>query len=212
VAYQFSTSLSTLRLPVGRRVSIVGHEKKFVYIKADGLLIAKECVFVNWHRIFFVFLLGTCSAWLVPSMAADRQSCPVTRPPDPPFTPPAPYSPSAGSHEFLYGGPALWTIVYPSWHIHSGGKLPFFHQGFDWKKGGRPRLTVVARRLDGEGPLVWNELASSGFMEGQSLAGMFIVTGIDIPSSGCWEIGAQYVDTSGVHTVAHLDYTVWVEP
>ncbi len=149
---------------------------------------------MNLRPLLFAFVLANWSGWPIPSMAADRQSCPVTRPPDPPFTPPAPYSSNVGSDEFLYGGPSLWTVVYPDWHIHSGGKLPFFRQG--WKTGERPRLTVVARRLDGEGPLVWSGLAGSGFMEGKGLAGMFMTTGIDIPSSGCWEIGARYVDAS----------------
>jgi len=58
-------------------------------------------------------------------------------------------------------------------------------------------------------------LAGSGFDNGntQGLEGMFMVTGIDIPSSGCWEIGAQYVDDiREVHTLAYLAYTVWVKP
>jgi hypothetical protein len=119
----------------------------------------------------------------------------------------------AGNNKFLYGSAALWTVVYPGWHVHSGGKLPFFRQGFDWKKGGRPRLTVVARRLDGGGPLVWSDLAGSGYEEGKGLEGMFMVTGVDIPSAGCWEIGAQYLDDSrDVHTLSYLAYTVWVEP
>jgi hypothetical protein len=71
----------------------------------------------------------------------------------------------------------------------------------------------VARRLDGGGPLVWNGLAGSGFIEGKGLEGMFMVTGVDVPSSACWEIGAQYVDDGrDVPTLAYLAYTVWVEP
>lgn len=164
---------------------------------------------MNCHSILFAFLLGTSPAWLVPSMAADRQSCPVTRPSDPAFTPPAPY-PEAGSREFLYGAPALWTIVYPDWHIHRGGKLPFFRQGYDWMKGRAPapRLTVVARRLDREEPLVWNGWANNGFMELQGIS--FMVTGIDIPAAGCWEIAAHYVESQ--NNIQNLTYTVWVEP
>jgi hypothetical protein len=164
--------------------------------------------FQNW-LILFAVATGLAQQ----TLSADMASCPVTRPPDPPFRPPAPYSASAGSHEFLYGSSALWTVVDPDWHIHSGGKLPFFRQGYDWKKSGRPRLTVVARRLDGKAPLVWSGLAGSGFEEGKGLEGMFMVTGIDIPSSGCWEIGAQYVDDSrSVHNLAYLAFTVRVKP
>jgi hypothetical protein len=161
--------------------------------------------------LFLIFLLANGLGWLASAAAADFQSCPVTRPSDPPFVPPQPYSPSAGVNEFLYGSPALWTIVYPGWHVHSGGKLPFFSQRFVANKRERPRLTVVARRVDGVGPLVWSGLTGRG--EGKVLEEMFMVTGIDIPSPGCWEIGAQYVDTSrNVHTVHTLSYKVWVEP
>ena len=150
------------------------------------------------------------------SIVNSKEGCPVTKAPDPPFVPPQPYSPAAGSNGFLYGTAALWTIVFPGWHMHSdnsGGKMPFFRKGWVWKSDERPRLTVVARRLGGEGPLVWSGLAGSGFIEGKGLEGMFMVTGVDIPSPGCWEIGAQYVDASrDVHTLAYLAYTVWVEP
>ena len=138
------------------------------------------------HRgLFFAFLLANCSGWINPVLAADRWSCPVTRPPVHPFVPPAPYSAGAGENEFLYGSPALWTVICPNWHIHSGGKLPFMRQGYDWMKEKDPRLTVVARRLDRSEPLVWNGWANNASIEGQGLAGMFMVTGIDIPSAGC---------------------------
>jgi hypothetical protein len=114
-----------------------------------------------------------------------------------------------GEDEFLYGSSALWTVIYPNWHIHSGSKLPFMRQGYDSMKEMEPRLTVVARRLDRPAPLVWNGSANYG-IEGEGLAGMFMVTGIDVPSAGCWEITAHYVQNfSDIQT---LTYTVWVEP
>ena len=143
-----------------------------------------------------------------PSLVAGKPTCAITTPAQA-FVPPKPYSAFHGDGEFYYGTPALWTIVYPGWHVHSGGKLPFWRVGFDWRKEGRPRLTVVARRLDGEGPLVWNGLPGSGFEDGKGLEGMFMVTGIDIPSSGCWEIAARYVADPAIHT---LTYTLWVDP
>jgi hypothetical protein len=73
-----------------------------------------------------------------------------------------------------------------------------------------PRLTVVARRLDSNAPLVWNALANHAFIEGEGAAGMFMVTGVDIPSSGCWEIAAQYLGPD--NPIQTLTYTVWVEP
>jgi hypothetical protein len=139
----------------------------------------------------------------------NARGCSVTKPSDHPFVPPKPYSAFHGKDEFVYGTPGLWTIVDPKhWHVHSGGKLPFFRQGFDWRKEGRPRLTVVARRLDGEGPLVWNALVGSGSQEGLGVEGMFMVTGIDVPSSGCLEITARYAAVEP--DIQTLTYTVWV--
>ena len=167
--------------------------------------------------VFFAFVLSAFAflclyAWARPSLSpdADRQSCPITQPPDRAFVPPDRYL-SAGSDEFLYGTPALWAVVERQWQLHgfAGQKLPYFRQGYDEVKEGRPRLTVVARRLDGKAPLVWNGLAGGGVDHGEA----FMVTGIDSPSAGCWEIGTQYVDTRhDIHTVQTLSYTVWVEP
>jgi hypothetical protein len=177
------------------------------------------CV-MNRRGLFFAFLLASCSGWINPVFAADRRSCPVTRPPVHPFVPPAGYSAGAGENEFLYGSSALWTIIYPNWHIHSGGKLPFFRKGYDWMKEKEPRLTVVARRLDRPDPLVWNDPANNA---GPSMVwngyngkpvdgntGGFMVTGVDIPSAGCWEIAAHYVQS--FDNIQTLTYTVWVEP
>lgn len=164
--------------------------------------------------LFFAFALAAfafvgfyCSVRVAD---ANRQNCLITKPSDPPFVPPG-YSSGGGSNEFFYGTPALWAVVERRWQLHvfSGQKLPYFRQGLDGLKEGRPRLTVVARRLDGRAPLVWSSLATIGTDHGEA----FMVTDINIPSPGCWEIGARYVDTShDVHTVQTLSYTVWVEP
>lgn len=136
----------------------------------------------------------------------NTRGCPATRPSDHPFVPPKPYYAGHGDGEFYYGTPALWTIVYPGWHIHGGGKLPFWRVGYDWMKEKDPRLTVVARRLDYEAPLVWNGWANNAW----DTFGSFMTTGVDIPSSGCWEIAAHYVVSPD--NIQTLRYTVWVAP
>jgi hypothetical protein len=184
-------------------------------IESDDLVAARKDVLMHSRSVFFAFVFSAFAflclyAWARPShsLSTDRKNCPITQPPDRPFEPPEPY-PSAGRDEFLYGTPALWAVVERKWQLHgfAGQKLPYFRQGYEVKE--RPRLTVVARRLDGKTPLVWNGLAGSGVDSGSA----FMVTGIDIPAAGCWEIGTQYVDTSrDIHTVQTLSYTVWVEP
>jgi hypothetical protein len=63
--------------------------------------------------------------------------------------------------------------------------------------------------LDGEGPLVWNALVGSGGpAEGKGVEDIFMVTGIDVPSSGCWEITARYAAVEP--EIQTLSYIVWV--
>jgi hypothetical protein len=77
-------------------------------------------------------------------------------------------------------------------------------------------LSLVARRLDAPAPLVWSAWANSGgpsYRDDVIIPGTdngFMVTGIDIPTSGCWEISAHYFPERG--RVRTLSYTVWVEP
>jgi hypothetical protein len=160
---------------------------------------------MNLKRLFFTLLLFGV-AFGYGAFAAAPQGCPVTRASDRGFAPPSPYSAHLGSEEFFVGTPALWTVIYPNWHTHSGGKLPFFRQGYDAMKEKDPRLIVVARRLDEVGPLVWNGWASNA----SDSYGDFMTTGVDIPSSGCWEIVAHYVGSP--LKIRTLSYVVWVEP
>ena len=161
--------------------------------------------------LFLALSLAILTGCLCPSLAADKHGCPFTKPSDHPFLPPPPYKSDVGIGEFWYGTPALWTLIYPRWRVHSGGKLPYFRQGYDWLNETSPRLTVVARRLGGNAPLVWNGYANNASIEGEGAAGMFMVTGVDIPASGCWEIAAHYV-ASGDNYIQTLTYTLWVEP
>jgi hypothetical protein len=80
---------------------------------------------MNYRILFLIFLLANCSGVLASSVAAERQGYPVSRPSDRPFVPPPPYSPAVGEREFLYGSPALWTVVYPDWHVHRAANCPF---------------------------------------------------------------------------------------
>jgi hypothetical protein len=68
-------------------------------------------------------------------------------------------------------------------------KLTYWRWGFDWRKESEPELTVFAKRLDREAPVVVAETAHTVFVPSER-AGM--MTAIDIPSVGCWKIAAQY--------------------
>ena len=165
-----------------------------------------------WIRPLFCFLaLSLALAPVFPQInpAEGRNGCPVTSAPDPPFAPPLPYRPHTANGQFLYGTPALWALVNTHWRVHDGSKLPYFRQGFDSQKEPDPRLTVVARRIDSASPMVWAGWASSASID-DTVERMFMVTGLRIPTSGCWEISAHYTPDRG--NIRTLTYTVWVEP
>lgn len=159
---------------------------------------------------FFVLSLALAAGCLCASQADGKQGCPITKAPGHPFVPPPPFSSARlGSGEFFYGTPALWAMVEPDWQVHgfAGQKLPYFRQGYEALKEQDPRLTVVAKRPDGPEQMVWAGPANGA---GTNI-GSFMVTGLTIPTAGCWKIAAHYTPPAP-DKIQTLTYTVWVEP
>lgn len=136
-------------------------------------------------------------------------SCRITRPPDPPFVPPAPYSTLEGSvGDFWYGTPALWTALRRdgTWKGLSyndgayGQKVFWWRQGYDWRSEPQPPLTVTGWRIDGSaGPLG----ASSATNAFASDIGSAMLVGVRIPAAGCWQV-------TGRIQGGELSFVVWV--
>ena len=144
---------------------------------------------------------------------AAPEVCPVTKSPAQPFVPPPPYWTDHGSDQFWYGTESLWTLlaVKGTWNIHNNvlesqgayrTKLTYWQRGFDWRKEPKPDLIVVAKRLDRDAPPIAGDQANAVFVTTDKPG---IMTGIDIPSIGCWEITARYHAQS-------LSFVVSVEP
>jgi hypothetical protein len=127
-------------------------------------------------------------------------SCPVTQRPVHPFVPPAPYSAELGPESFWFGTERLWTV------LHEGGiwnglphytsddptfrqKLFFWSAGFDAHSEPRPALTITGKRLDAPAPPLASDRASNGWQDPEQ---SFMVTGINLPTLGCWRITARY--------------------
>jgi hypothetical protein len=139
------------------------------------------------------------------------KACPVTKPPARPFVPPPPYGTDHGPDQFWYGTESLWTLlgIEGTWNIHDNvlesqgayrTKLTYWRRGFDWRRELEPGLIVIAKRLDRQAPPVAADPAHAVY-----IAGPGMMTGIDIPSNGCWEITARYSGDS-------LSFVVSVEP
>jgi hypothetical protein len=81
-------------------------------------------------------------------------------------------------------------------------KLPFWRQGYDPHSEPRPNLTVSGKRIDAIAPPVQTDGKGNGSWTRDD---QFIMTGIDFPTAGCWEMTGRYNDEE-------LTFVVWVSP
>ena len=148
-----------------------------------------------------------------PKMPVVPSSCPVTKPVQP-LVPPASYRPEPSIGNFWYGTEKLWTALpvagtwsglpryTPTDQTYYRNKLAFWRQGYDPHSEPRPNLTVTGRRLDGPaGPLQSDGKGHGSWTNDDE----FIMTGIDFPTLGCWEITGRYESDE-------LTFVIWVAP
>jgi hypothetical protein len=140
------------------------------------------------------------------------ENCPVNTAADAtPFTAPEPYSADAPwEGYFWFGTTGLWTAL-PTDGVWEG--LPDNPQGYTQKimwwsdqfvaeKEPQPALVVSGRRLDTEAPPLPFHGATNA-MAGDIKTAM--LTGVDFPTLGCWEIMGEYKDST-------LTFVVWIAP
>lgn len=140
------------------------------------------------------------------------RGCPITKPSDHPFVPPAPYAERRTTRDqFWYGSDRLWTKlpVSGAWvglpHYTPDDptfrqKLFFWVQGFDAHAPQQSRLVLKGRRLDSTAPALLTDGPGTPSWTSDE---RFLVTGINFPTTGCWEISATYADSE-------LSFVVWV--
>ncbi len=163
-------------------------------------------------------LPAQAEATTVPDTAAEAQlpaeppaSCPVTKEPAPSLEQAnAPHDGVPYPGQFWYGHDGLWTDLPQSgvWAAlphdsHGyGNKLFFWHRDYDWDVEPEPPLTITGRRLGAEaGPL---EVPPPTNGQTDDL-GMFMLSGANFPTAGCWEVTASYHE-------ATLSYVIWIAP
>ena len=127
------------------------------------------------------------------------QSCPVTKPPQPPFVPPAPYP---SDHQVWIGSAKLWTNIAKDgiWR-GSSQKVFWWSEGYDWRIENPPKLKITGKRLDEPAPRLSTDRANAGWTNDKDHA--FMVDAFVVPTSGCWKISGHYKDRE-------LSYVVWV--
>jgi hypothetical protein len=145
-------------------------------------------------------VLGATASVGAQTGTAPPGACPVTSP-DMAFVPPAPYPATADRGRFWYGNAGLWTTLSNDGHW-SGLKVVWWHPGFDGRVEQRPALRVVALRLDRLAPLYEVIGATNAHNEGFGGNGWAIMSGVSLPSEGCWELMADYKGHSVSFVVA----------
>ena len=139
--------------------------------------------------------------------------CPISVPPKPEFVPPSiPFlSPSASfPDEFWFGSEHLWASlrVDGRWfslpHNSEGytQKIFWWSDLFSLKDEPEPALIVTGQRLDAKAPPLNASKATNAY--GGDI-GEAMLTGVDLPTLGCWKITGQYKKYE-------LSFIVWVAP
>ena len=116
---------------------------------------------------------------------------------------------------FWIGTDKLWTGIREpmiwQWRQHRPGheqdlteKIFWFRVGYDYRTEPRPKLKVTGKRLDGPAPpLNLPQGDATNAILGGTTSSM--LTGVYIPTPGCWEITGDYQGDK-------LNFVVWVEP
>ncbi|HET7142184.1 MAG TPA: DUF4232 domain-containing protein, partial [Candidatus Limnocylindria bacterium] len=148
------------------------------------------------------------TARAIPPSAAPA-NCPVTRPPSPTFIPPSDYvAVPASSSEFWYGNAGLFVLLPAdgSWvglPYHDDAyfqKVFWGHQGYNWLTEQQPNITVTGRRLDAPAPPLEADRPTNAASPDM---GSMMLTGVNFPTRGCWEVSGEYQGNT-------LSFVVWL--
>jgi hypothetical protein len=138
-------------------------------------------------------------------------TCPITKPAVRSFVPPPPHLAKAFKGGFWFGTDRLWTNL-PLNGTWSGlphytpddptyrQKMFFWRQGYDPDTERQPQLTLTGKRLDSPAPPLLSDDANNGWTRRDQ---PFMVTSINFPTLGCWEITAHY-------KTDELTFVLWI--
>ena len=135
-------------------------------------------------------------------------TCPVTLPSEPRFSPPEPQKDfGPDSVMFWHGTDALFTHVYADgrWRgikdaSGTRNKSFWYRKDTKWKDEYPYQLVVTAKRLDAEGPMLTVPRVTNATM-GKEVA-MLIM--LELPQRGCWQVTGNYKSD-------YLSFVVWVD-
>lgn len=137
--------------------------------------------------------------------------CHVTTQTESTFNAPEPYSAVAPWEGLFWSGSEhLWTTlhndgVWAGLPLNPDGytqKIMWWSSLYDLPNEPEPALIVTGRRLDGESPALRFYGATNAMADD---IGEAMLTGVEFPSLGCWEVRGEYKNAS-------LTFVVWIAP
>jgi len=137
------------------------------------------------------------------------KNCPVTTSKNVSFKAPEPFSSTAPwPGIFWYGSGYLWTALdtngvwsgLPENPDGFGQKIMWWSSLYALKDELEPALVVTGRRLDGEADSLRFDGATNAMADD---IGEAMLTGVEFPTLGCWEITGQYKKSE-------IKFVVWV--
>jgi len=137
--------------------------------------------------------------------------CPVTIVGKSTFEAPEPYSRSAPwEGNFWFGTEGLWTAlqndgVWAGLPLNPDGytqKIMWWSSLYNLPQEPVPALEVTGRRLDGDAPPLRFYGATNAMADD---IGEAMLTGVEFPTPGCWEVTGRYKKTE-------LQFVVWIVP
>lgn len=140
------------------------------------------------------------------------KDCPVTTLSKPMFEAPEPYSSVAPwKGIFWFGSDHLWTAlhnegVWAGLPLHSDGytqKIMWWSSVYDLPNEPEPEFVVTGRRLDADAPPLRFYGATNAFAKD---IGEAMLTGVEFPTLGCWEVTGRY------KKIGVLTFVVWLAP
>ena len=146
----------------------------------------------------FMFVSVLCIGQETAKPPAVPETCQVTKPVQA-LVPPPPYPAKPSRGQFWFGTDGLWTAL-PETGAWIGlghytpsdptfrQKLQFWREGFDAHAATEAKLMVTGRRIDSLDPPLQTDGPGTPSWRGDD---QFFMTGINFPTTGCWEITAR---------------------
>jgi hypothetical protein len=142
---------------------------------------------------YLAIFLATTPLLISGGQPAATDACPVTLAVDRPFAEPS----ASSASRFWYGDESLavllssggtWRGMGPEHHYRN--KLFWWRKGFDGGTEPQPALSVTGRRLDGDAPPA--SISPAINARHADFGGWAMLTGVEFPTSGCWELTGEY--------------------